>query len=249
MDIKLERLASLSARELQNYLITHVPHQTDRNLIRANVSAYKEQRRAEKIKKTTQEKLWGALLRDLKYERSNTAVGAAYKSKHPTPERDEAFAAYLRVLDKLLSLLEDNYKQQGITPSEMAKIKNVPNNGVHWTDWIPEHIKIKTTALFDGIPHRPKAKRKTPFTRTQRPDVKKLNRMGEKVSALDAMKMQVDDAMTTLRREMSILATEKASDTMTDLARVRDWLDEADNTTALPNTWHGVLRLIENGSD
>lgn len=249
MDTHFEFLISLPPKKLQNYLVENVPSQAARNRIRADVSAAKEQRRVEKLAKHQHNKLWGALLRDLKYERSNASVGRAYKSRHPTPERDAAFDAYIKVLDRLLTLLSDDYRQLGMTPSELAKEKGVPNNGSHWTDWVPETIKIKTAALFDGIPHQSKAKRKIPFERKQRPDVKKTNKFGEKASALDVMREQVSEQLEVAQQDERMLPSDKTKDKIHDLMRVQAWLETATTSTALPNTWHGVLRLIENGSD
>lgn len=247
MDSHFEYLASLKPKQLQTYLVEHEPHLSERNLIRANVKAYKEQRRKEKIKTYQQNKLWGALLRDLKYERSNAVVGRAYKAKQPTPERDAAFDAYIKVLDKLRDLLENQYRPTGKTPSVLAEEKGVPNNGSHWTDWVPETVKIKTSRLFDGIPYQAKAKRKVPFERKQRPDVTKKNRDGEKVLALDAMRQQVDEELQASRREYLILPDDKIKKKVEDLECVQQWLDEATYSTALPNTWHGVLKLIDGG--
>ena len=245
MDTHFEYLVSLPPKKLQNYLVENIPSQTHRNRVRDEVKAVKEQRRVEKLAEHQHNKLWGALLRDLKYERSNASVGRAYKSRHPTPERDAAFDAYIKVLDRLLTLLTDNYSQTGQTPSELAREKNVPNNGSHWTDWIPETVKIKTATLFDGIPHQSKAKRKIPFERKQRPDVKKTNKDGEKVSALDAMRQQVAEELAFKQRENLILEDDKIKNKIHDLMRVQAWLEAATTSTALPNTWHGVLRLMK----
>lgn len=249
MDTHFEYLVSLPPKKLQNYLVENVPSQVHRNRVRAEVKAVKEQRRVEKLTKHQHNKLWGALLRDLKYERSNATVGRAYQSRHPTPERDAAFDAYIKVLDRLLTLLADNYRQTGQTPSELAREKNVPNNGSHWTDWVPEHVKIKTSTLFDGIPHQSKAKRKIPFERKQRPDVKKTNKFGEQASALDVMRDQVNEQLEVAQQDERMLPSDKTKDKVDDLMRVKAWLEAATTSTALPNTWHGVLRLIENGSD
>jgi len=245
MDYHFTHLVSLKPKQLQNYLVEHIPSQVHRNRLRAEIKEYKEQLRAERISKHQHNKLWGALLRDLKYERSNATVGRAYKAKQPTPERDTAFDAYIKVLDRLLTLLQDNYRQTGQTPSELAREKNVPNNGSHWTDWVPETVKIKTQTLFDGIPYQAKAKRKTPFARKQRPDVKKTNKDGEKVSALDAMRQQVEEELGFKRRENLILEDDKIKNKIHDLMRVQAWLEAATTSTALPNTWHGVLRLLK----
>ena len=57
-----------------------------------------------------------------------------------------------------------------MTPSHIAQEMDIPNKGVHWTDWIPKTKQLDVCALFDAIPHAPKTKRKVPFQRTQRPN-------------------------------------------------------------------------------
>jgi hypothetical protein len=69
------------------------------------------------------------------------------------------------VLLKIQRKLTDIKRTLDATPSEAANEASIPNKGEHWSDWIPTHIKAKTTALFDAIPHKPRAKRKIPFER------------------------------------------------------------------------------------
>jgi hypothetical protein len=109
---------------------------------------------------------WKELLHPLNVERRIVASMLRYKSKaYRVPERDKAVAAYSEVLDKVRRLLTTYQKDHALPPSKLAKEKHAPNNGEHWTDWVPSHVKAKVCALFDAIPKNYKAKVKTPFER------------------------------------------------------------------------------------
>lgn len=237
------KLSKLTPNQIHNHLAERYP-QPMHDSIKREVEAFKKQRKVEKLKAYYQTNLWRDLLRNLNYELANTRVGRKYQSKHPTPERDAAFDAYILVMEKLSALIEHNYALTGITPSNLAKEKNVPNNGEHWTDWVPEHIKEKITTKFDGIPFTPKTKRKLPFQRTARP-VRNGSAKTKREVLIDVVRNELE-AIVQLR---AVADTEKVRNKQQQLRRALDWLEQATDSVAMPRTWHGVLRLIENGSD
>jgi hypothetical protein len=212
--------------------------------IKREVEDYKQQRKREKLKAYHLHNLWRALLRDLHYELSNTRVGARYKSTRPTPERDAAFSAYIKVLERLSVLIEHNYMTQGTTPTHVAREKNVPNNGEHWTDWIPEHVKTKTTAMFDGIPYAPKTKRKLPFQRTARPVRHSTGKTKREV-----LIVTVRTTMDGVAQQRLIEDTDKLKIKHKQLSQALAWLEDATDSMAMPRTWHGVLRLLHGATD
>jgi len=237
------KLAKLTPNQIHNHLAERYPQPMHEG-IKREVEAFKKQRKSEKLKAYYQTNLWRDLLRNLNYELANTRVGRKYQAKHPTPERDAAFDAYIAVMEKLSALIEHNYAATGITPTNLAKEKGVPNNGEHWTDWVPEHVKEKITTKFDGIPHMPKTKRKLPFQRAARPI-----RNGTAKTKREVLTETVRNELEFVMRALAIADTEKVRTKQHQLRRVLDWLDNATDSTAMPRTWHGVLRLIENGSD
>lgn len=237
------KLSKLTPNQIHNHLVKHLPLAMH-DSIKHEVEDYKQQRKAEKLKTYHLRDQWGELLRHLTYELANTRVGARYNSRNPKPERDAAFAAYIKVMERLHALIKDNYSQSGTTPSVMAKEKNVPNNGEHWTDWVPEHVKDKVRFLFDGVPYVPKTKRKLPFQRTARP-----KRHASSKTKREVLIETVHREMEHVVRAQSVADTEALRYKQQRLRRALDWLEQANERTAMPRTWHGVLRQIENGSD
>lgn len=232
------KLSKLTPNQIHNHLAKHLPQPMHED-IKREVEDYKQQRKREKLKEYHLHNQWRILLRDLQYELANTRVGARYKSAHPTPERDAAFAAYIKVMERLHALMKDNYSQSGVTPSVLAKEKGVPNNGEHWTDWVPEHIKDPVNALFYGIPFTPKSKRKLPFQRTARPS--------RPSSAKTKREVLMDAARTTLdgvEQQLRIEDTEKLRKKQRQLMDALSWLANASERDAMPRTWHGVLKLL-----
>jgi hypothetical protein len=166
-------------RKIDSALLRKFPDQHHlRNGLRDEIRTVKSQRRAEKITATHRKKLWAALLRDLNYEYNNVRQGMKYAKTQTQPERLHAFENYLLIVERVRDEIEAAQANPEVpkpTPSAYSKWVNakgkrqIPNNGIHWTDWVPARIKAQANALFDAIPHTPKAKRKIPFQRTQRP--------------------------------------------------------------------------------
>jgi hypothetical protein len=183
--------------------------------------------RALKIQRTTHKKLWAALMAPLKRELANAQVGQRYKPMNPTPERDEAFAAYVACMEKLLASLLRQQQEQGRgkepkTPAQIAAAKNYPNYGSHWVDWIPLHIKDPIAQAFMQIPPQPKAKRKVPFQRVVAP---KQNRI-----ARARLQGQIDRALAA--------AEERGDDeARLVLIKAQNKLDTTEETHAIPTSW------------
>jgi hypothetical protein len=52
-----------------------------------------------------------------------------------------------KVADKLRS-----YRDLGThTPKQLAREKGIPNDGEHWSDWVPEHIKAQFIRSFQRL--------------------------------------------------------------------------------------------------
>lgn len=183
--------------------------------------------RALKIQRTTHKKLWSALMAPLKRELANAQVGLRYKPTNPTPERDEAFAAYVACMEKLLAnLLRQQQVQGGAkepkTPAQLAADKNYPNYGSHWVDWIPLHIKDQIAHAFMQIPAQSKAKRKVPFQRivpVKQNRIARARLQGQINKALDAADERGDDAARL------------------ELIRAQNKLDSRVETDAIPTSW------------
>lgn len=233
-------------RKIDSALLKQFPDQHAlRNGLRDEIRTVKSQRRAEKIRATHRKRLWAALLRDLNYENNNVRQGIKYAAKQGQQEKEHAFAQYLLVLNKVRDEIEaaENHPEVAKpTPSNYARWVNakgkrqIPNNGIHWTDWVPSRIKAQVIDLFNAIPHTPKAKRKLPFQRTQRPV--KDN------PALTRLIKRTEKEIAYIKQELDIAPNEptirlKYNQMRQALARMR----EMKPSEAVPHTWHGLYKF------
>lgn len=196
MDIDLlRRLVAMPYNEAHNYLNTlNLPHD-----LRKSIQQTADKQRRVVNKATKRSKLasrhhaeqWHRLIAPLKYELSNAKVGMRLKSFDDAPERHEAFSEYVRLMEKLLSGLQNLQQQQAaklgvntfvdeqqqreskdkvvldmaLLPSDIAAEKKYPNKGEHWTDWVGASTKARIEQLFDSIPYVARTKRFEPFQR------------------------------------------------------------------------------------
>jgi hypothetical protein len=178
-------------------------------------------------------------------------------------------------LDDLRSAFEMNRptKRRPFTPSELARYMTerykrenkgfpVPNNGVHWVDWIAPALRYRVEELFAAWSERPDrskhARHKEPFKRVDAPDKfdakrERLYVMAEKdwerLVRLHALAEQSHLKRKALFEEDGGVLKENKKDLHVRLAARRDRAHKAMSLLqrwtredgALPNTWHGVL--------
>lgn len=222
---------------VESLLKRNIPNQTLREEALEKIRATRSTNRAEKIRRTHHRKLWRALLRDLVYEKNNVRMGMRYQPVQNLEQRQEVFDAYLKTIEKVETLIRD-HAESGITPSEYAKQKGLPNNGIHWTDWVPARIRAAIAAAFDALPHTPRAKRKLPFQRTRRPDkgkadVKRLRARTEKELALEEQELMLDPTNEVRRRRVAQMRT------------ALNLMDNLKPSDAVPATWHGMFIVAD----
>jgi len=160
-------LHKLSTKQLHNKLVKTYPHSPAmREAIKEDVHREKEAARAAKIKRKQQLKAWSALVhqayksvnspkarirkaRDV-YE-SSTGYGSPYEAQFdesPSKRVLDTYLAYGALLRKVADKLRA-YRDEGThTPKQLAKEKGIPNEGEHWSDWVPAHIKAQFIHSF-----------------------------------------------------------------------------------------------------
>jgi hypothetical protein len=233
-------------RKIDSALLRKFPDQHGlRNNLREEIRTVKSQRRAEKITATHRKKLWAALLRDLNYEYNNVRQGLKYAQTQGQAEKIEAFEAYLLIVQRVRDEIEAAQANPDVpkpTPSAYSKWVNakgkrqIPNNGIHWTDWVPAGVKLKALALFDAIPHTPKAKRKIPFQRTQRPI--KNN------PALTRLIKRTEKEIAYVKQELDIAPTNQTIRLKyTQMRQALTRMHEMKPSEAVPHTWHGLYKF------
>lgn len=180
-------------------------------------------------------RLWKELLMPLKAEIKNTIVMCNYEGG--TPQRREAMQGYLLVLNTLHDrLIVDSRK--GFTPAQLGKAQFKPNNGVHWSDWIPPSVKRKVQELFEAVPRGSKQKvpfeRKVPAALGKRLKVRLLERTEKELEAAKdkAKRSRVANDMDTNEIDMARIA---------NIEQALVWIREARDTECLPTTWSGFF--------
>ena len=115
------------------------------------------------------------------------------------------------------------------TPIQIARDKGLPNDGEHWTDWIPARVKDKVSLLFDAVPITPRGKRKTPFQRTMLPD--QFNK------AKTRLLTKTRKEMESIERQAGIHPTQARIDKLTQIRRAIKIIEALGNNEAVPATW------------
>lgn len=215
--------------------------------IKTEVAALKETKRVERITDKALRKAWAELMYPLRVERDNAKVGLRYKSGGmPTNEkRVEAFTAYLAVLDKLIAKLDPQTIRPWQTPKEYARALNktkkgspITNDGQHWTDWVPVHIKHAISEAFAELLSKPSARKKIPFQRVVPRDqhIKQKERL---------LKRTIQDQYR-IERMWNMHPTEENAELYINVNKALRAIDAAGPNDPLPGTWHGMLK--NNGS-
>ena len=224
-----ETYLKLSANELHNRLTERNLHPSEIERIKAEVSALKETLRVTRITRTQRKAEWDKVLAPLRYEINNARVGMRYGGEQVPQERTIAFSEYIRIMEKLVTMLDAPSKALDHTPIQIARDKGLPNDGEHWTDWIPARVKDKVTALFDATPVAPRGKRKIPFQRTMLPHQHETTKL--------RLLTKTRKEMETLERQANIQPTDARLDKLTQMRRAIKIIEALDKNEAVPATW------------
>jgi len=224
-----ETYIKLTPNELHNRLTERKMHPAEIERIKIEVAELKETLRVSRITRTQRKAEWDKVLQPLRYEINNAKVGMKYGGELVPQERTLAFGEYIRVMEKLMAMLDAPYKALDHTPIQIARDKGLPNDGEHWTDWIPARVKDKVTLLFNEVPVTPRGKRKTPFQRTMLPHQHET----AKVRLLTKTRKE----METLERQTAINATDQRTAKLRRIKQAIKIIEALDKNEAVPATW------------
>jgi len=194
-------LHELTAKQLHNKLLKLHPNNLElREQIKAGIHKDKEDARAVKIKRKQQLKAWSALVYQA-YKAVNApkarirkaqevygspmGYGSPYEAQFdesPSKRVLDTYKAYSALLQKVADKLR-SYRDLGThTPKQLAREKGIPNDGEHWSDWVPENIKAQFIRSFQRLDEEtpfaifprkfyapPKAQRYKPRPRKRKP--------------------------------------------------------------------------------
>ena len=229
-----ESYLRLTANELHMHLAKQKRqlHPAEITKIKNEVAAMKEAMRVDRITRANRRTEWAKVLTPLRYELNNAKVGRNYNGD-TCPHRIEAFDAYIAVMEKLIAMLKHPAKVLEKTPIQMAMAKNLPNNGEHWTDWIPQRIKTPISEAFEAIPHKAKAKRKVPFLRTVTPDLH--------TKAKARLLSKTTKEMQTLETRILMQPTEERQDQLKQMKQALKIIEDMEDGVFIPASWRGIV--------
>jgi len=221
----------LTPNALHQRLLKERIHPADMQRIKDEVAELKEAQRVDKITRTQRKTEWDKLLKPLRYELNNAKVGRAYDLDDE--ERVLAFDAYILVMETLLTRFAQPMKALDATPIQLAIEKDLPNNGEHWTDWVPEKIKTRIALLFEALPHKSRAKRKVPFQRLSTPE--------QNAKAKEKLLKRTEKEIETLERKHALNPTDTQQATLDKMRQAMKVIIKLNDTEHIPATWAGVL--------
>lgn len=233
--IQYPALMKLKRRELKNHLAALLDKGTPRlvvNEMRDIVLAQKEKLRRQRIHEAQQNILWGELLKPLQAERRSVRASLKYKSDDDTDARVQAFSQYAIVLAEVHNRINSLKSKGEHTPSTYAKHKNLPNHGLHWSDFVPLHIKNRIIALFDAVPYTAKAKRKIPFERTVTADIHAKRRQ--------RLINRTTKELLHANQDHALSPTMDTQARVGKLKRALAAIERLNDNEPVPATWHGL---------
>lgn len=226
-----ESYLRLTANQLHMKLTKRKLHPAEINKIKDEVAQMKENIRVDKITRANRRTEWTKVLAPLRYELNSAKVGRNYNGDK-CPHRIEAFDAYIAVMEKLNAMLAHRAKVLDKTPIQIATAKNLPNNGEHWTDWVPHRIKTPIHDAFMAIPHKPKAKRKIPFLRTVTPNLH--------TKAKARLLSKTTKEIQTLETRILIQPTEERIEQMRKMKAALKIIENIEDNEFIPASWRGI---------
>ena len=227
--------------------------------------------KGKRLKQARAVALWRYLRTPLKQEMETTRSSLEYIIRKQLradelddidTTRKDAYEAYMAVMKKLLNDFDLFIATNpGDTPLQVlrreqaeGKCKYV-SQGEHWTDWVPEKVKDRVIELFDAVPYRKQAKTKAPFQRTvPKASARSRRRQLEEAMAkeYETLKATYDmyhivEGMSPTRREEIETMQRGLEEKMDNLVQAQRILHRRRDNTALPQTWHGLLKLQGEG--
>jgi hypothetical protein len=223
-----ETYLNLTPNELHQRLLKRNRHPSEITQIKDDVAKIKEAKRIDKITRHQRKLAWDNVLKPLRYELNSAKVGRAYDLDDE--DRVEVFDAYIAVMEKLLNRFAHPSRKLEQTPMQLGKDKNLPNEGEHWTDWIPHRIKSPIAEAFYALPHKAKAKRKLPFQRTMMLD----QHAKAKLRLLKSTNKELD----TLERRQAVAPTDERTDKIKRIRKAIKIIDAMQPHDVVPATWN-----------
>ena len=242
LDPNYRKYISYSEKRLHEHL--NAQREKMPELVRADilqqVSAEKKRLRSVKAQKKMHDATWREFMRPLMSEIRIVQNMARYISKaYKVPERTAAIHAYRHALLKLQSMLLRFRDKFDSTPLRLAREKNVPNDGKHWSDWVPVHIRQDIEIYFDNIPHNHKAKIKVPFERRTIEDTNAKKR----IRLARTIDQELEAAHKDMANDPREFNNEDHHAYIASLELAKQAVIALSDNEHVPTTWQGLFRV------
>ena len=238
MAYQYAHLMKLTPNELHNHLMKRDMPPEHRENIKAVVLRQKAAQRSDQAQRVKVAAEWQPLREGLRAERESLRSMRNYKSGQRDPEMITALDAYGMVLDRLKQEFEEHLRNR-TTPAVISKQRNLPNGGIHWSDWVKDRHKERVSALFAEIPPKPRAKAKTPFARTTSA---KSNE-----GLLARLHTRTLKEHGIAEQDNQINPSERSKARLDKLTEALKRINKLKPTDPVPRTWSGLF--TETGSD
>lgn len=246
---KYSHLWVMTDKEIHNMLARKGIRGIEAQQVRAAVKAEKAEVRAQRAKTRTIKDLWRNVINPLVNEQRSVRSMLRYESeRYPNPQRREALKGYEALLKKVKLKLREYRHYAKRTPKEQAlrekeKGKIIPNEGAHWTDWVPAHIKQATVQAFLDIPRAAKARVKEPFPRTMtKTDNEKLRATHIKTAKRELLDAEQERNMIHELNKGEASEAEREAQARADrIQNILNWLICAEDNDIIPQTWGELL--------
>jgi len=246
----------LSEHDISRRLATkRMPDATRAKLLETILEG-KRQHKSHQASAKRKEYLWRTLLAPAKYEwkmvnlmltKTQQQVDSGYYANPIEGEaRVKALQTYRECIGEWVLSAAIDCQKLGKTPLSVAREATkrfpagLPNDGTHWTDWIPSTVKQEITLMFEAIPHRAKAKRKVPFERKM-PALSRIDN-GEVLSVFEEQRILLREKTERALEKVTQLARVDPDTYGDDLDRVKQalrYINDAQEGEILPTSWKG----------
>lgn len=251
-DIKPFWLDMSEARLQRHLLEKKYPMAIVRGIV-TRVRALKTQRRKSRIKATVTQQMWDDILRAARLELARIRT---MKAQLKSTEMDgfmsnsgqakfNALNIYGESIAEVIAKLRKLREAGDQTPKQFAAyIKQetgrvIPNDGVHWSDYVSAKLKEQIVELFNRAPMAARGKKKVPFERKVSPEENSVQR-AFLVSQLEVARKETEEL---LMRTEDPEERKELKKILRDVHFADHKLDMASRTDFLPRQWRGLLSL------
>jgi hypothetical protein len=231
MTYKYQHLMKLTPNAVHNNLAKRNLPPEVREKIKETIAAQKAAQKSLRAKVIKVHAEWRPMLEGLRMERESLRSSRNYKTGQRDPFLIAALDGYAMVLDRLHGEFE-MHKKELRTPAVIARERDLPNKGIHWTDWVKDKFKERVRVLFDAVPHRG-VKGKRPFPRRTDP------KSAEKLRARLHIRTLKEHGIA--EQDYQLNPTERTKAKLDKLNEALRRIDRLTPTDPVPRTWSGLF--------